>query len=79
MLFYTNSEMQGKARGVSTLYLFSAKHNIPSPAGQIRRERIWSHGERPKGSGQDSPETLGRVRGKFKQGKMHYFDPLILT
>lgn len=36
----------------------------PSPAGQIHRERIWSRGERPQGSGQDSPETLGWVRGK---------------
>jgi len=31
----------------------------PSPVGQIRWEWIWSQGERPQGSGQDSPETLG--------------------
>ena len=37
--------------------------NSPLPVGQIRRERIWSRGERPQGSGQDSPETLGWVRG----------------
>ena len=69
MLFYTNSEMQGKSRGVSTLYLLSAKHNIPSPAGQIRRERIWSRIARPQGSGQDSPETLGRVKGDLNKAK----------
>jgi hypothetical protein len=33
-----------------------------SPAGQIRWERIWSHGARPQGSGQDSPKTLGGER-----------------
>jgi L-asparaginase len=35
----------------------------PLPEGQIRQERIWSRGERPQGSGQDSPETLGWERG----------------
>jgi hypothetical protein len=50
--------------GIYTTFLQNKNNGLqqlqaPSPAGQIRRERIWSHGERPQGSGQDSPETLG--------------------
>ncbi|MFZ4699460.1 MAG: SUMF1/EgtB/PvdO family nonheme iron enzyme [Candidatus Methylumidiphilus sp.] len=34
----------------------------PLSEGQIRQERIWKGEALPKGSGQDSPESLGRVR-----------------
>ena len=47
----------------------------PSPAGQIRLERIWSREERPQGSGQDSPETLGWVRGNINKEKSLFKSP----
>ena len=57
---------------INAVDLSSAK---PSPAGQIRRERIWSRGERPQGSGQDSPETLGWVRGNQNNEKSLIITP----
>ena len=48
----------------------------PSQAGQIRQERIWSRGEEcPKGSWQDSPETLGWVRGNQNKEKSLFKSP----
>jgi len=58
--------------GDNAVDLSSAK---PSPEGQICREQIWSRGERPQGSGQDSPETLGWVRGNQNKEKSQFKSP----
>ena len=47
----------------------------PSSGTNSPGERIWSREERPQGSGQGSPETLGWVKGNQDKEKSLFKSP----